>query len=107
MSPDGVECHRIEGFLPVDDLLAQLELGLGKVAFKQEKYAEAERHFRAAAQDYPQTETAPEAVYWAGVSAYKASNDPKKLTETHQILQSKYPSSQWARKAMVWAKQPA
>ena len=103
MSPDGVECQRIEGFLPVEDLLAQLELGLGKVWFKQEKYAVAEKHFRAAAQKYPSTETAPEAVYWAGVSAYKASNDPKKLKETHQLLQSKYPSSQWARKAMVWA----
>ena len=99
-----MECHRIEGFLPVDDLLAQLELGLGKVSFKEEKYAEAEKRFRTVAQNYPSTEAAPEAAYWAGVSAYKASNDPKRLTETQQVLQSKFPSSQWARKAMVWAK---
>ncbi|TMQ55173.1 MAG: outer membrane protein assembly factor BamD [Candidatus Eisenbacteria bacterium] len=107
MSPEGAECHRIEGFLSVDDLLAQLELGIGKVWFKQEKYAEAEKRFRAVAQKYPSTETAPEAVYWAGVSAYKASNDATKLSETQQILQGKYPLSEWARKAVVWAKQPA
>ena len=107
MSPEGVECHRIEGFLSVDALLAQLELGIGKVWFKQEKYAEAEKRFRAVAQKYPSTEAAPEAVYWAGVSAYKASNDASKLSETQQILQGKYPLSEWARKAVVWAKQPA
>jgi outer membrane protein assembly factor BamD (BamD/ComL family) len=107
MSPDGVECHRIDGFLPVDDLLAQLELGIGKVWFKQEKYGEAEKRFRAVAQKYPSTEAAPEAVYWAGVSAYKASNDATKLNETQQVLQAKYPASEWARKAMVWAKEPA
>lgn len=102
MTPDGAEAHRIDGFLPVDDLLAQLSLGLGKAMFKQEKFAEAEKRFREVVQSFPSTEAAPEAAYWGGVSAYKASNDGGKLKETHQFLQSKYPSSEWARKAMVW-----
>ena len=102
LTPDGVEAHRIDGFLPVDDLLAQLTLGLGKVSFKQEKYGEAEKHFRAVVENFPSTEAAPEAAYWAGVSGYKASNDAGKLKETHQFLQAKYPASEWARKAMVW-----
>jgi TolA-binding protein len=83
-------------------LLAQLGLGLGKAMFKQEKFAEAEKRFREVVQNYPSTEAAPEAVYWAGVSAYKATNDGGKLKETHQFLQQKYPSSEWARKAIVW-----
>ncbi len=103
MSPEGVECHRIEGFLPVDDLLAQLTLGLGKVAFKLEDYAEAERRFRSLYRDFPKTEAAPEAVYWAGVSAYKASDDAGKLKETERELRTKYQQSEWARKAAVWA----
>jgi len=103
MSPEGIECHRIEGFLPVDDLLAQLTLGLGKVSFKQERWAEAEMHFRQVARDFPATEAAPEATYWAGVSAYKATNDPAKLKETHRLLQEKYPATEWARKGSVWA----
>src|SRR6267378_5332368 len=99
---DGVEAHRIEGFLPVDDLLAQLTLGLGKALFKQEKFADAEKRFRAVVQNFPTTEAAPEAAYWAGVSAYKATNDAGKLKETHEVLSKKFPSSEWARKAMVW-----
>jgi len=104
MSPEGVECHRIEGFLPVDDLIAQLTLGLGKVSFKREKYADAEKHFRQVVQDFPSSDVAPEAAYWAGVSAYKATNDAGNLKETHQDLQKRYPSSEWARKASVWAR---
>ena len=102
MAPDGEEVHRIEGFLPVDDLLAQLELGLGQVSLREEKFPEAEKHFRAVARSYPGSEEAPQALYWAGVAAYKSSNDPGKLKETYEVLKNKFPSSEWARKAMVW-----
>ena len=103
MAPDGEEAHRIEGFLPVDDLLAQLELGLGKALLRQGKFQEAEERFRAVVQKYPSSEGAPGALYWAGVAAYKGSQDPGKLKETSAELNKKYPSSEWARKAMVWA----
>ena len=103
MTPDGEEAHRIEGFLGVDDLLAQLELGLGKVLFRREKFAEAEKRFRAVAEGSKDPDIASEATYWAGVAAYKASNDGGKLKETYQALQKKFPSSQWAKKAVVWA----
>ena len=32
LDAEGVERHRVEGFLPADDLLAQLTLGLGRSA---------------------------------------------------------------------------
>jgi len=47
LDPEGVERHRVEGFLPVDDFLAQLELGLAKLAFQQASYADAEKRFRS------------------------------------------------------------
>ena len=103
MAPSGEEAHRIEGFLDVDSMLAQLELGLGKALLKVEKYADAEKHFRAVVQNFPTTEAAPQALYWAGVAAYKGSNDPGKLKETAQAEQKKYPQSEWAKKASVWA----
>jgi len=103
MAPNGEEAHRIEGFLPVEDLLAQLELGLGKALLREEKIDEAEKHFRSVALSYAGTEAAPQALYWAGVAAYKGSNDPGKLKETYEALKKKFPSSEWARKAMVWA----
>jgi outer membrane protein assembly factor BamD (BamD/ComL family) len=92
----------MEGFFPVDDFLAQLELGLAKMAFQKQQYQEAEKRFRQACQTYPNSGAAPEACYWAGVSAYKADNKAKHLDETAKLLEEKYPESEWARKSSVW-----
>lgn len=102
LDPDGVERHRIEGFLPVGDFLAQLELGLGKLHFQKQDYVEAERRLRAACERFPGAGAAPEACYWAGVSAYKASQDAGRLGTTARALQDRYPGSEWTRKASVW-----
>ena len=71
VDPGGTERHRIEGFLPVDDFLAELTLGLGKSAFANGRFADAEKLFEAVVEKYPNGEAAPEAMYWAGVSRYK------------------------------------
>jgi TolA-binding protein len=102
MDPDGVERHRIEGFSPVDDLLAQLQVGLAKSAFQKGRYEEAEKRFAAAYESYPKSGVAPEAAYWKGVAAYKATNKPEHLAETGRVLAEKYPNTDWARKASVW-----
>lgn len=103
LDADGVERHRIEGFLPVDDYLAQLELGMGKLHFQQEQYAEAEKRFRSACDTFPRSGAGPEACYWAGVAAYKRSNDAGNLASTAKVLGERYPGSEWARKASVWS----
>ena len=73
LDSEGVERHRIEGFLPVDDFLAQLEPGLAKMMFQQQSYAEAEKRFHSVCDSFPKAGAAPEACYWAGVAAYKNS----------------------------------
>jgi len=102
LDSDGVERHRVEGFLPVDDFLAQLELGLAKLAFQGASYGEARNRFRSVCEAHARSGAAPEACYWAGVSAYKESNDPAPLKATAQMLQKSYPESEWTRKASVW-----
>ncbi len=102
LDPEGTERHRLEGFLPAEDLLAQLELGLGHAAFARQQWAQAEQHYRRVVEQFPKTEAAPEAVYWAGVAKYKASNDPAALRETAQNFKQKYTDSSWAKKASVW-----
>ena len=99
----GEERHRVEGFLPVDDFLGQLTLGLGHAAFVRNDFAEADRQFRDVLERYPETDAAPEAQYWIGVSKYKATNDAAALKETAEAFQSNYRDSQWAQKASVWA----
>jgi hypothetical protein len=100
----GVERHRIEGFLPVDDFLAQLKLGLARAAFARSDFAEAERLFRDVVSSHPQSEAAPEALYWAGVAKYKATGDPAALAETYGQFQTQYKDTSWATKASVWGK---
>jgi hypothetical protein len=102
LDSEGTERHRVEGFLPADDLIAQLALGLGHMAFKGQRWEEAERRFREVADRHPGTESGAEAVYWAGVSRYKANGDPATLTETERALSKQYPQSTWTRKASVW-----
>ncbi len=102
LDTDGEERYRIEGFLPVDDYLAQLDLGLAHSAFKRGRYDEAERRFREAMQRHPDTDVAAEAQYWAGVSRYKATDDPSALAATAREFRQRYGDTSWAKKASVW-----
>jgi tetratricopeptide (TPR) repeat protein len=100
---EGVERHRIEGFLPKEDFLAQLELGLGRLQFERKDYAQAERYFRQVSERHPRSTSAAEATYWAGVARYKKDNTPEALRQTHAELMKRFPQSEWAKKASVWA----
>jgi TolA-binding protein len=102
LDSSGEERHRIEGFLPTDDFIAQLLLGLAKSAFARGDFADAERRFREIVDKYPSTEAAPEALYWAGVSRYKATNDAAALAETTKAFKQRYQDTSWAKKASVW-----
>lgn len=99
----GHERHRIEGFLPADDFIARLALGHAHAHFARGDFAAAARHFEEVMQRHPQSEAAPEARYWMGVSKYKETNDATPLVETARDLQQRYAGSTWAKKASVWA----
>ena len=107
LEPDGTERHRIEGFLPTEDFTAQLTLGLAKAAFARQEWERAERHFREVVEQYPTTSAAPEALYWAGATRYKRTNDPTALRETGVDFTQRYTETEWAKRASVWLPQPA
>lgn len=102
IDPSGIERHRIEGFLPADEFLAQLHLGLGQLAFHAGRFEEAARHFDNVLARFADSDAAPEAQYWGGVARYKASGDPAALGATSRALDSSYAGSVWAKKASVW-----
>ncbi len=103
LDSEGTERHRIEGFLPNDDFLAQLHLGLGHTAFKTGKFEQAAEHFERVLRDFPGSDAAPEAQYWAGVARYKAAGDAGALKATADAFKQRYTDSPWAKKASVWA----
>jgi TolA-binding protein len=103
LDSNGVERHRIEGYLPNDEFRAQLEMGLARVAFMNKNWADAERRYAEVLDRYPNSKVAPEALYWKGVSHYKATNDHTVLGELPQQFEQKYPDSVWALKTAAWA----
>jgi TolA-binding protein len=102
LDPNGEERFRIEGYLPTNEFRAQLELALARVAFMSKDWAEAERRYSDVLDRYPESKAAPEALYWKGVSHYKATNDHTILGQLPQLFRDQYPDSIWALKTAAW-----
>ncbi len=103
MDPKGVERRRIEGYLPRQAFRAELEMGLARVAFMAKQWDEAERRYAEIVQRYSDALCVPEAIYWRGVSHYKATSDHTVLGQVATELSQKYPHSLWTMKASVWS----
>jgi thioredoxin-like negative regulator of GroEL len=101
---DGTKRHQFEGFLPPEDFLAQLKLGLAQSAFARQQWKEAERLYGNLLSTLPDSDAAAEALYWQGVSRYKSSGDPAALQQTAEAFKTRYTASTWAKKASVWTK---
>ena len=102
LNAEGTLRHRIEGFVPAEDFLTQLILGVGHAAFAEGQFATAEERFRDVVEQHGFTAAAPEALYWAGVARYEATGSKQALKETADAFAKKYPESTWARKASAW-----
>lgn len=98
----GAERHRIEGYLPKDEFLARLEMGLARAAFEEKRWLDAERIYGEVIEKYPKTSLVPEAMYWRAVSRYKGTSDHTVLGQVAKELQEKTPGDVWAKKAIPW-----
>ena len=98
--PKGTERHRIEGFLPAEDFVSQLRIGLAHAARLGGNFADAEKRYRELATG--NDDVAAESLYWAGVSRYKGTNDANALGETAKSFKERFADSSWAKKASVW-----
>ena len=88
--------------MPKDEFQAQLEMGLGRVAFEEKRWPDAERIYGEVVEKYPKTSSAPEGRYWRAVSRYKRTNDHTVLTQAAQEMQDNAPDSVWTKKAVPW-----
>ena len=98
----GKERARLEGYLPNNDFVAALMSGLGRIAFVNKEYADAERWYGDLVARFGNTHFAAEAMYWRAVARYKATNDHTVLGKVAEELRNTYPSSVWASKAIPW-----
>ena len=99
---DGSEAYRIEGYLPPDEFLAKLELGAGFLAMNRKDWATARQEFERVVNEFPNTDAAPEALYWAGVAKYSASHDPSELKALGKAFKERYTDTAWAKRASIW-----
>jgi tetratricopeptide (TPR) repeat protein len=98
---DGTVHYREEGYLPPEDLIACLSLGLGKYQLHYKQLAEAAGHFEEVARRHPGTEAGAEALYWLGVARYKETHDKHQLRPAWERLAKEYPKSQWAQRSQI------
>ena len=90
LDSDGKEQVRLEGYLPNNDFVAALMSGLGRIAFVQKKYADAERWHGDVVARFGQSHVAPEAMYSRAVSQYSASHDHTVLGKVAEELRKTY-----------------
>jgi tetratricopeptide (TPR) repeat protein len=95
----GGEHYRTTGFQNPDELLPMILLGIGKVHFDLGQFEEADKRLDEALAKYPDSDKAPEAIYFRAVSRYKKTEKAEPLKEAYDILRTNYPTSEWAKRA--------
>jgi hypothetical protein len=104
LDPHGAEVRRAVGYRPPEQLLLEAEIALGLVDLLHARNGEARARFSEAADSYPQGHAAPEALFWAGIAAYrKAGRDRAVLAREWSELRKRYPESGWWKRADVFA----
>jgi len=93
--------YRVEGYLPPEDLVAHLSLGIGKFWLNRKQFEQAQGRFEEVSQRHPGTAAGAEALYWLGVFQYKQSHDPGQLRPSWQRLAREYPESEWTRRTQI------
>lgn len=96
---DGNERHRIVGFMPPDELIPAMEIGMAKAAYDIGRYDDAVIHLDNILHDYPSSGAAPESVFMRGVCRYKSSHAAGPLKEAYEKLAADYPESEWTKRA--------
>ncbi|MGH9390894.1 MAG: hypothetical protein ACRD1Z_14855 [Vicinamibacteria bacterium] len=103
LDPRGIEVRRVVGYLPPEQFLAEAQIALGLVDLLHARNGEACDRFSKAADGDPRGHAAPEALFWAGIAAYrKEGRDRAVLAREWSQLWRRYPESTWWSRADVF-----
>jgi hypothetical protein len=91
------EHHRTLGFLAPKELIPSLMLGMGKADYDLDSFDSALENFDKVLNDYPDSDSTPEAIYMRG-----ESHEPGHLKDAYKKLLADYPSSEWTRRAQPY-----
>lgn len=102
ITPQGKLLQESTGFMPVEELVAWIILGSGKMQFTQKEMSRAANLTDVVLSDYPDSSWAPEALYWNSVALFLATRKPSALQKGYERLKKQYPGSIWTKKAMPY-----
>lgn len=99
---NGKEHSRTVGFMTPEELIPSVLLGIAKTYHELDMFNEAIADLEKIIQGYPQSDAAPEAIFYRGVCGYKITHDPKPLKQAYVRLQAEYPQSEWTKRALPY-----
>lgn len=100
---DGKELERWVGYLPPDEFITQIHLSTGLAEMHAKRFKAAEGAFEWIIDHRPESEVAPEARYYMGVTLYKDTGDARHLERTWETMNKRYPGNNWTKKASAWS----
>jgi len=98
----GKEHHRTIGFLPPEELIPSILLGLAKTYYELDQFPAALQALEKIITAHPESGAAPEAIFLRGVCGYKSTHDPKHLKQAYEKLTAEYKNSEWAKRALPY-----
>ena len=98
LDADAYELYRWNGFLPPAEFAAQLLAGLGHARLRLRQFEAAETLYADVLRRFPTALVAPEAQYFAAVTAYRKTGEPNGLLHGWHDLEKTYPNSEWTVK---------
>jgi hypothetical protein len=101
IDPSEILYYHVEGWLPPSEYAAMLMVARGQYFLKHKRYGEAKDIFQKVWDKFPQSDFAPEALYYLGVSGYMDSHKVEDLSRGWQILQRYHPRSTWAIRSSI------
>ncbi|MDY0212302.1 MAG: hypothetical protein RBR06_04810 [Desulfuromonadaceae bacterium] len=99
LDASGAELYRTLGFFTPEELIPSLLLGIGKAHFDKAERSAALKQFDMLLKKYPQSGSAPEAVYLQGVANYIETKDVSHLKDLNETLKRDFPQSTWVMRA--------
>ena len=94
----GFDLYHWNGYLPPAEFAARLLTGLGHARLRLRQFDEAANLYADVLQRFPTTFAAPEAQYFAGVTAYRKTGEANGLLHGWHELEKTYPQTEWAVK---------
>jgi hypothetical protein len=99
---NGKEHQRTIGFLPPEEFIPTILLGIAKIHFDHDQFGESMAILDTILSDHGESCAAPEAVFLKGVCGYKSTHNPSPLKQAYEKLQATYPESEWTKRALPY-----